>query len=249
MKKAKEFRKSAFEALKGRWGLAVIAGVIASILGGVSTPSFSFGFSGSSESEESSSVWFGDVESDMLGVILIVAGIAFMIGLVIYAVYFVIGSTVMLGYSKFNLLLIDGQEAKIGNIFEYFKVWKRAALTQLLRVIYTVLWTFLLIIPGIIAWYRYAMTPYILAEFPEISPKEAIETSKKLMDGNKARLVCLEISFTGWAILCVFTLGIGFLWLIPYMNASKADFYREISGTRPKSDIPLDDFFVSPDAE
>ena len=87
-------------------------------------------------------------------------------------------------------------------------------------------------IPGIIASYRYAMTPYILLENPGMTANEAIKKSKELMQGNKWRLFCLQFSFIGWSILCVFTLGIGFLWLVPYMEAANAAFYREISAEK-----------------
>ena len=77
------------------------------------------------------------------------------------------------------------------------------------------------------------MTPYILADNPDLSPSEALKMSKEMMRGNKWRLFCLGFSFIGWQLLCGLTLGIGYLWLNPYMAAAHADFYREISGTRP----------------
>ena len=89
----------------------------------------------------------------------------------------------------------------------------------------------LFIIPGIIANYSYAMTGFILAEYPEMTAGEAIERSKEMMDGNRFRLFCLQLSFIGWSILCSFTFGIGNLWLRPYRQAATAAFYREISGT------------------
>ena len=62
-----------------------------------------------------------------------------------------------------------------------------------------------------------------------MSAKEAMEVSMQMMKGNKWRLFCLQLSFIGWAILCVLTLGIGYLWLNPYMNAAIAAFYDEVS--------------------
>lgn len=94
------------------------------------------------------------------------------------------------------------------------------------------LWSLLFVIPGIIASYRYAMTPYILAENMDLSVMEAISESKRLMKGNKLRLFFMELSFLGWQILCVLTLGIASLWVGPYMEAAKAAFYREISENR-----------------
>jgi uncharacterized membrane protein len=81
-----------------------------------------------------------------------------------------------------------------------------------------------------IAYYRYAMSDYILAENPEMSPSDALAESKRMMHGNKWRLFCLELSFIGWGILCLCTCGIGFLWLSPYMFQAEAAMYHEISG-------------------
>jgi uncharacterized membrane protein len=84
------------------------------------------------------------------------------------------------------------------------------------------------VIPGIIKTYSYSMAAYILQEHPEMTPNDAITKSRELMDGNKWRLFCLHFSFIGWSFLCVFTCGIGYLWLFPYEQTAVAAFYREI---------------------
>lgn len=109
---------------------------------------------------------------------------------------------------------------------------------QLLVGIYTFLWTLLLIIPGIIAAFSYAMTPYILEENPYMPINEAIRQSKVMMYGNKWRLFCLEISFIGWALLSVLTCGIGFLWLAPYINAAECAFFFDVSGKYRNQNVP-----------
>ena len=109
---------------------------------------------------------------------------------------------------------------------------------MLLQAVYIFLWTLLLIIPGIMASYSYAMTGYILAEHPELTAGEAIAQSKAMMAGNRWRLFCLQFSFIGWDILCALTLGIGNLALRPYEMAAIAAFYREISGgVAPKPEL------------
>ena len=100
--------------------------------------------------------------------------------------------------------------------------------TVVLVFIYTFLWSLLLIIPGVVKHYSYAMTPYILKEEPEMKNNAAIEKSMVMMDGNKMKLFLLDLSFIGWAILCLFTFGIGFFFLQPYMQASHAAFYEDL---------------------
>jgi len=83
-------------------------------------------------------------------------------------------------------------------------------------------------IPGIIASYSYAMTPYILAENPGLRANEAISRSKEMMDGYKGELFLLHLTFIGWDLLAVLTLNIGHLWLNPYKHAAEAAFYRQL---------------------
>ena len=73
------------------------------------------------------------------------------------------------------------------------------------------------------------MAGYILAENPYMSAKEALEQSKRIMDGNKLRLFSLDMSFIGWHLLCILTFGIGYIWLAPYIEASHAAFYCDLT--------------------
>ena len=91
------------------------------------------------------------------------------------------------------------------------------------------LWSLLLIIPGIIAAYAYSQVFYILADNPSLSGMEALDQSKQMMKGRKWKYFCLCMRFVGWSILCIFTLGIGYIWLAPYMAVSLANFYRDVS--------------------
>lgn len=86
----------------------------------------------------------------------------------------------------------------------------------------------LALIPAIIAQFRYSMTYFVINDTPGIGPMEAIQRSSQIMRGNKWKLFCLQCRFIGWSFLCLFTLGIGFLWLTPYMMTSQAAFYEEL---------------------
>ena len=232
-----ELRQRARDALNGRWLVAIIAGLVASVLGGVSSPSMSFNFDFSSAdfTNEDMQVLFDQlgINTEILNKIFAVIGALAVVGLVYAIIMFVIGSAVGVGYSAFNLDLVDGREAKLGRLFGSFGIWKTALVTNLLRGLYVALWSLLLIIPGIIASYSYAMTNYILAENPDMAPNDAIAASKEMMKGNKLRFFCLELSFIGWVLLSILTLGIGNIWLVPYMQASYAAFYRDIKPTEP----------------
>ena len=98
----------------------------------------------------------------------------------------------------------------------------------ILNAVFIALWSLLFVIPGIVKSYSYSMAYYIKLDHPEYTPTEAITESRRLMNGNKMRLFCLQLSFIGWAIVCIFTFGIGTLWLIPYMNAANAEFYQDL---------------------
>lgn len=264
MKLASDFRQSARDALKGKWGIAIVTGLVANLLGASIFGGNSGG--GASTVGDLSSLLETDSGTDIdistdLGtegfgsiqdifnaidpaawaIFGTVAAIAVAIGLVVGIAYFLLGSIVSVGYAKFNLNLIDAEKADLVDIFGYFKHWKTAVLANLLRSCYIFLWSLLCFIPGIIATYTYAMVPYIMAENPELTAREACDRSKQMMDGNRMRLFCLDFSFIGWSLLCLMTCGLGYVVLAPYVQAAVADFYREISDTR-KSPVTDEDF-------
>ena len=119
-------------------------------------------------------------------------------------------------------LFTKGTLPEAGALFAPFKQYARTVGAVLLVFVYTLLWTLLLVIPGIIKAYSYSMTFYILRENPEMTAGE------KMMDGHKMDLFLLSLSFIGWAILASITFGIGYLWLIPYIYTAYAAFYETL---------------------
>lgn len=132
----------------------------------------------------------------------------------------------------FAILFLDlfreGKPIDIGKLFDGFKDFGRVWGTLILVAIYTILWTCLLIIPGIVKSYSYALTPFILKDEPELRYNAAIEKSMRMMNGYKMKLFLLDLSFIGWMILSILTLGIGLLFLQPYMNTARAAFYEDL---------------------
>jgi uncharacterized membrane protein len=122
----------------------------------------------------------------------------------------------------------DNDPFNINHLFDGYRDFARVFLTVLLMGIYVFLWSLLLIVPGIIKSLSYAMTYYILRDHPELKNNEAIELSMDMMDGYKGKLFWLYLTFIGWFILCIFTLGIGYFWLQPYMSSTMANFYEEV---------------------
>ena len=139
-----------------------------------------------------------------------------------------IAGPMLVGISMFSLSLSRGENARLEQIFERFKNYGTVLGVYLLMVVLILLWMLLLIIPGIIAAIAYSQTFYILAEDDAISSMDALKKSKEMMDGYKWKYFCLGLRFIGWALLCILTLGIGFLWLSPYIQISYAKFYEDI---------------------
>lgn len=134
----------------------------------------------------------------------------------------------MLGMVMFFLKQIRGENPSISVLFDGFNRFGSALALYLLSVLFTLLWTLLFVIPGIIASYRYAMAFYILADDPDCGAMEAIRRSGEMMKGFKWKYFLLGLSFIGWFLLSVLTLFIGLLWLIPYMYTSFAAFYENL---------------------
>ena len=141
------------------------------------------------------------------------------------------------GFSLCFLRLVRGEDSSemVGDQFKVFNQYGRYLGGSLLVTLYTILWMLLFIIPGIVKGYAYAMTPYVMNDRPDLDADDCIHESRMMMKGYKWKLFCLDLSFIGWAILCIFTLGIGLLWLQPYIEASHAQFYKELKAKKEQA--------------
>jgi uncharacterized membrane protein len=222
--KAKEIRASAREALQGNWGVACIAGIIASLFGAVGGyPSFEFDM----ESEVPPIDLNNPVVNwEVLTPIIIGAVVGFAVGLVIALV---LGSFVSIGYAQFNLDMVDVVKPRIRTLFSKWSQVGTAIKAYLLVFLHVFIGSCLFVIPGLIAAYKYSMVAHVIAENPGITAREALRRSKEIMKGNKWRLFCLHLSFIGWNLLVLITLGIAAIWVVPYEQAAVAAFYREIA--------------------
>jgi len=212
-------KRRALNNLEGNWGLSVGVAFLAALLGGISLSS---NFNVKIDEEV---MW--RLPQFVVNLLAIYASVISLLGLA----QFIIGGTINLGYTQYLLDQHDRRELDFHVLFSQFHRFGVGFLQFFLRNLYIALWSLLFVIPGIVKTYSYAMTPYILADHPEMTANEAITASRQLMDGHKGELFWLRLTFIGWGILCVFTLGIGSLFLNPYMNAAEAAFYRQLTGS------------------
>ncbi len=134
------------------------------------------------------------------------------------------------------------ESAQVGNVgFAFDNHYKNITKTMFFRDLYTILWTLLFIIPGIVKSYEYQMIPYLLAENPQMSREQAFAESKRMMSGQKWRAFVLDLSFIGWNILSAMTLGIlGIFYVQPYMDATHAALYEALRYGTPYG-APMND--------
>lgn len=273
MRCAADFRAEARAALKGRWGLAIGIGFLAMVLGGIAgVGGLDVNFVMVEGNFQMTLDIFGQRLNPVEMMRNIGVGSAFLVwqylsvaAALVAIVRLIVGSFVGVGYMKFNLDLIDGEEGRLETLFRYVKQWGTMLAAVLLQAVYIIGWTLLFIIPGLIAAYRYQLTGYILAENPEMGANDAITRSKELMKGNKWRLFCLDFSFIGWELLCALPmyagyflflnnfsgseamaisivlllaipLSIGFFFVRPYEETAWAAFYRDITAAPAEPD-------------
>lgn len=208
MKTNTELRRQGSEALAGRWGTFVAATLLYSII--------SFFVQAPAQLND----FARNVLMTSAGVGYTLIGTSVVVSLLILPLTF--------GYDTIFLRNLRSEPVGVEHMFDGFRDYGRIFVTLLWQNILITLWTLLLIVPGIVKALAYALTPYILLDNPKLSTVEAIHLSREMMFGYKAKLFLLLLSFIGWGILCLFTCGIGVLWLLPYISSSLAAFYEDV---------------------
>lgn len=222
----KQIRTIALNNVKKNWSLSIGAAVLACILTGWGTsfiPDIDFTWPA-----ELAEIFTWMQEWNLKFNTSTTSTITFKPFASLNLVHFILGGVVELGYCGFLLKQHDLQPYETRDLFSQFDRFGVGFAQRFLRTLYITLWSLLLIIPGIVADLSYSMTPYILADNPNMSAKEAISASKELMDGHKMDLLFLRLTFIGWDLLAALTFNIGNLWLNPYKHASEAAFYRTV---------------------
>ena len=155
--------------------------------------------------------------------------------IIVASSYIPFGSLILTGVLSVGLAIVmlgivRGTAVEFKDLFGGFNNFGTTCIAGILVSVFTFLWSLLFVIPGIVKSYSYAMTSYILADHPEMTAQEAIDASRKMMDGHKMDLFVLQLSFFWWYLLCGITFGIAFLYVGPYVSAATAKFYDTIKG-------------------
>lgn len=207
-----QIKKQAKQALKGHWGSAVLITFIIFLLNAVLPLLLEVIVSGGVTN-------WTDQESTPMGVNLV----EFVLSILLIPLSITI--------CWFYLNMVRENEPLISQVFSIYKDGSKILKligVSILQGVYVLLWSLLLFVPGIIKSLSYSQTFFLLKDHPEYTINQAITESKIRMKGYKWKYFLMNLSFIGWAILCGVTLGIGYLWLIPYISTSAAIFYNEL---------------------
>lgn len=214
-----ELKSKAWEALRQYYWKAFLVSLVIAIVSG----NYGFNYNGGNGSDFSTSLG-GDTVSLMLIFIFIAA---VLMGITIFLAFRIfIGYPLEVGGIKYfvqaqqdcedmNFLGFAFNKTRYGDIIK----------AMLWRAFLNFLWFLLLIIPGIVAAYAYRMVPYILGDNPNIGFKRAVQLSTEMTKGHKFHIFLLDLSFLGWLLLGVLALFIGVLFVLPYINATRAELY------------------------
>ena len=180
------------------------------------------------EAQEESEVI--DIPAEAMVAFVVVMAVA---ALFIFAVALVIDAFIAnpleLGCKRFFRRNLDEPAAMSNIAFAFDSNYKNICKTMFLRDIYTVLWSLLFVIPGIIKAYEYKMIPYLLSENPDMPMEEVFAESRRLMTGNKWKAFVLDLSFILWDIASALTCGIaGLFWVAPYKASTQAALYEAV---------------------
>lgn len=211
MRKDQEYKKAALNVLKGNWAPAIVMSIIIfALVSLLVSPSVIAFVSPSAFSK--------------IGT----GGMCCAMGIICLMIFFVL-LPFSAGYMVSCMHLYTEGDAKlIGNMFKAtFSDFFRIAGAMFLVYIAVLLGS-LLIVPGFILICGLSMTPYILEDEPQLSAFQAIKRSWNMMKGHKKELFILHLSFIGWFLLIILTLGIASVWAMPYLSTAQAAFYRDI---------------------
>ena len=227
--KAKQLRQKAWDALKGRYWWTVLVALVAWFFGAVVPVSSSSAASTSDAQNQAHDTLMIQIEGAPTWVKIAV--FAILLCLIVLAItMWILSHPVKLGYARFNMdLFTDVEKPQMNLLFSRVNITWKAVWLGIYKGLKVFLWSLLFIVPGIIAALSYSQSEYILAENPDMKVKDVVSKSKELMDGNKWKYFCFDLSYIGWDILAAFVPVVGPVLLTPYVEAGKAGYYLHLT--------------------
>lgn len=220
-----ELKDNAKKFFKYNYWKMVLVGLIMSIITGGSSAS-----SNSYAQQNADSVEISQASpAELAGAFIVLLSVMAVVLIITFALQLFVFNPLEVGGQRF-FVVSHYQKAGLGELgYAFSGSYLNVVKIMFLRTLYIFLWSLLLIIPGIIKMYEYLMVPYILAENPEISSKEAFAMSKQMMTGNKWKAFVLGLSFLGWFILGGITCGILLIFYVaPYYYMTYAELYVKL---------------------
>ncbi|MDP4086431.1 MAG: DUF975 family protein [Bacillota bacterium] len=218
--KISQIKKQARESLKGKWGVSVLSAL----------------------------VLFAIVELLPIFLGMILKGDSAQIGGNIFdVIYSIAAIPLSFAFYWFYLNMIRGNKPNIIEIFSIYKNGNHSLKVigiSLLKTLIILLWSILFVIPGIIKTISYSQIYFLIKDHPEYTVTQAIKESKKRMKGYKCKYFLLGLSFLGWGLLSMITLGIGLLWFVPYYTTSIAVFYNELIAPQDYNENKIEDIAI-----
>ena len=159
---------------------------------------------------------------------LLLAGLLVAVSAITIVGPIILMPVIIISVVRIFLKLTEGVTPAPKDIFTGFDVTGKAILLYLLVGLFTMLWMFLLIVPGIIKAISYSMSYFILAENPEMTAREALNESKRITKGHIGEIFVLGLSFILWAMLGNITFGLAYIYVGPYMYATFTNYYKEL---------------------
>ncbi len=175
-----------------------------------------------------------------IGILFVCQLIISLITAIAAPVGFLIAPSFALSTIMIYIALAQNVRPLVGDVWKGFNFFGKALWLTIITGVFTFLWSLLFIIPGIVKGYAYMMAPYILADNPSMTAREALKESKRLTDGNKGELFVLMLSFIGWCLLVPLTLGLIIIWLAPYANATLANYYLAMKDSNQTTSRPVE---------
>lgn len=239
MRQSYEYRQEAKELMAGKYGPVIVTTLVTGFITGIPNqlsteygPSYNF--------DLETGRWIMQEASNQA------------LSTLFQFVAFVLSALFVYGIAKLYIEIANNRNYNIESVLKtsFTDQPIRSILYSFISSLFVSLWTLLLIIPGFMAIYKYAMGPFLLNVEPELSALDAVGRSKQHMMGHRWQLFSLDLSYLGWYILGIFTLGILWLWIVPKHQTARTLFFKErylevnpVKAPQPSADLPE---FVQP---